>query len=432
MTIAKAAEMGSTGGVTSDSTSWPRRAWAWIIGNSLLLLVGAVAAMVWANVAHGSYEAVKHWPLLTHPYFGVAADGEAAGGGKIIDLHYLVNDIFMALFFALAGREVWRALLPGGALSRARQAATPMLCAAGGMIFPAGLYLAGAAVSGRWDDLARGWAVPTATDIAFSYFVARLIFGAGHPAVAFLLLLAIVDDALGLLILAVFYPQEAVQPAWLLLSVAAMGVCVLLYSVRRRHFLWYLLLAGPISWAGFAMAGLHPALGLLPIVPMLPHAHLHSWRAGWNFVMPGDAEQFEAWMKTPVEVILCFFGLLNAGVMLSGPAGQDVTAMVLVLGGLMVGKPLGIFLTALLATKLGLGLAEGLRRRDLLAVGCVAGIGFTVAIFVATVAFPGQTDANQALQAAAKLGALVSFASALIAWPVARLVGVKRRGESTG
>jgi len=397
-----------------------------VLDNSLLLLAGAVAAMVWANASPASYAAVLHAPLLANPYFGVPADG-VAGGGKIIDLHYLVNDILMALFFALAGREVWHALLPGGPLSRARQAATPMLCAVGGMMGPVVLYLAGAAAFGRWDDLARGWAVPTATDIAFSYFVARLIFGKGHPAVAFLLLLAIVDDALGLMILAIFYPQGEVQPAWLLLCVVAVGVCVLLYTLRRRHFLWFLLLAGPLSWAGFAWAGLHPALGLLPIVPMLPHAHLHTWRAGWNFVTPRDAEKFEARMKPPVEIILCLFGLLNAGVLLAAPAGHDLTAAGLVLGGLVVGKPLGIFLTALLATRLGLSLATGLRRRDLLVVGCVAGIGFTVAIFVATVAFPYTTDASKTLQSAAKLGALASFASALVAWLVARLVGVKRR-----
>jgi len=276
---------------------------------------------------------------------------------------------------------------------------------------------------------ASGWAVPTATDIAFSYFVARLIFGKGHPAVAFLLLLAIVDDALGLLILAIFYPQGDVQPAWLLLSVAAIGVCVLLYFARRRHFLWYLLLAGPLSWAGFAFAGLHPALGLLPIVPMLPHAHLRSWHAKWDFLTPGDATRFERRMKTPVEIILCLFGLLNAGVLLTIPSSQEATVMLLVFGGLVVGKPLGIFLTALLAIWLGLGLSAGLRRRDLLVVGVVAGIGFTVAIFVATVAFPGQSPDSKALQSAAKLGALASFASALLAWPIARWVGVRRQQD---
>jgi len=401
-------------------------AWRFVLDNSLLLLAGAVAAMVWVNLSPHSYAALLHVPMLANPVFGETANG----GGRLITPHYLVNDVLMALFFAMAGREVWHALLPGGALSRFRQAATPMLCAAGGMIVPAGLYLAGAAVSGRWEELARGWAVPTATDIAFSYFVARLIFGARHPAVAFLLLLAIVDDALGLLILAVFYPQGDVQPVWLLLSVVAVGVCVLLYGARRRHFLWYLLLAGPLSWAGFALAGLHPALGLLPIVPMLPHAHVRSWRTGWDFLSPGDTVRFEKWMKIPVEIILGLFGLFNAGVLLAAPSAQETVTILLVFGGLVVGKPLGIFLTAMAVTWLGLSLSDGLRRRDLLVVGCVAGIGFTVAIFVATVAFPSLTPEGKALQSAAKLGALASFASALLAWSVARLVGVKRCGDA--
>ena len=137
---------------------------------------------------------------------------------------FLVNDILMALFFALAAKEVWEAMLPGGALSNPRRAATPLLATVGGLIGPALLYILGAVLVGQsgWfgqeGDLARGWAVPCATDIAFSYLVARAIFGVGHPAIAFLLLLAIADDAAGLAILAIAYPQAPLQPAWLLLT----------------------------------------------------------------------------------------------------------------------------------------------------------------------------------------------------------------------
>ena len=395
-----------------------RRIINFIFDNSVLLIAGAVAALVWDNVDPASYKHAMHLPLLLTSHIGA----QAAAGGRVIDLHFLVSDILMALFFAMAGREVWDAMLPGGALNSPRKAATPILCAAGGMIMPATLFIIGAACFGRLEELYKGWAVPTATDIAFSYMIARIVFGGGHPAVKFLLLLAIVDDALGLIILAVFYPQGTLALAWLLLSVGAMALCVVLWMFRIRNFVWYLLGPGVLSWLGFALSGLHPALGLLPIVPMLPNARRQRIHPGWNFVSPADSEQFEQQLKRPVEVILGLFGLFNAGVILAIPSSQDATVAVLVLGGLMVGKPLGIFLTALVGTKLlRLELGTGLTYRDLIVAGCVAGIGFTVALFVATVAFKAGS-----VQDAAKLGALLSFLAAPVGVVMGRLMGVKK------
>ena len=109
--------------------------------------------------------------------------------------------------------------------------AGPLIATAGGMVGPAAVYLLGAALIGQFAALAHGWAIPTATDIAFSYLVGRLVFGAGHPAVTFLLLLAIADDAGGLVILAVFYPQGDLAPAWLLLS---FGAALAVYLLANR------------------------------------------------------------------------------------------------------------------------------------------------------------------------------------------------------
>jgi hypothetical protein len=152
-----------------------------ILENSILLISGTIIALVWANLNYPVYEHFAH------------------------TIHFAVNDVGMVFFFALATKEVVEAMLPGGPLASPRQAAVPIFAAVGGMVVPAGLFLALA--SSFEPEVMRGWAVPCATDIAFSYLVARMIFRPGHPAIPFLLLLAIADDALGLIVLAVFYPS---------------------------------------------------------------------------------------------------------------------------------------------------------------------------------------------------------------------------------
>ena len=392
-----------------------------LLENSLFLIFGALGGLIWANVGIDSYHHFLHTEILVNDIVGYPHDGH-----RVINLHYLINDILMALFFAIAGKEVWEATLPGGPLSNPRKAATPLIATFGGMAGPALLYVGGAAALGQLSELGNGWAIPCATDIAFSYMVARIVFGAGHPAIPFLLLLAIADDALGLVILAVFYPpQEEVNALWMLLPVAAIGVGLLMRRMRVHSFWPYLIIAGTISWFGFAMAGLHPALGLLPIIPTLPHAHVDSGLFDWKELDRHDTlNEFEHWWKNPVELILGMFGLLNAGVVLSSVGN----ATYLVLLGLIIGKPLGIFLFGILAAKgLKFGLPEGMNTKDLVVLGCAAGIGFTVALFVATVAFQPGT-----VQDAAKMGALGSFAAAIVTIIVGKMIGVQRvTGPST-
>jgi Na+:H+ antiporter, NhaA family len=385
-----------------------------LLENSLFLILGAVAGLVWANFDHAGYESLLHFPVLENPWIGIAHEGH-----RLITVHFLINDMLMALFFAIAGKEVWEALLPGGPLSNPKKAATPLIATLGGVALPALVYLLGAALLGDMGTLARGWAVPCATDIAFSYMVARLIFGAGHAAIPFLLLLAIADDAIGLLIIAVFYPQGDVQPLYLLLSVVGVGLCFLMRRLRWHSFWPYLLIGGSISWLGFALSGLHPALGLLPVIPALPHAHVDRGLFDWSQIEADDTlSSFEQWWKNPVELILGAFGLLNAGVVV----GSVGPATFLVLGGLLIGKPLGIWSFGLLAAKgLRFGMPSGLRTRDLSVIGFAAAIGFTVALFVATVAFP-----PGAAQDAAKMGALGSFVAAGLTWIVARVIGITK------
>jgi Na+:H+ antiporter, NhaA family len=148
-----------------------------IIEHSLVLPIGAAAALVWANTKPGSYRAFAH------------------------ALEFAVNDVGMVFFFALATKEIVEATAPGGALHTWRRAALPAVAAIGGMIAPALIYTV--FVNAAHPPLLRGWAIPCATDIAFSYLVAKAVFRR-HPAIPFLLLLAIADDAFGLVILALF------------------------------------------------------------------------------------------------------------------------------------------------------------------------------------------------------------------------------------
>ena len=234
--------------------------------------------------------------------------------------------------------------------------------------------------------MGRGWAVPCATDIAFSYLVARLIFGNGHPAIAFLLLLAIADDAAGLVILAIAYPQNPLEPMWFLLTLAAMATALSFRKLRLQSFWWYLLIPGVMSWFSFYFAGIHAALGLVPIIPCLPHAHTDLGIFAREELHRSDTlNEFEHWWKHPVEIILGLFGFCNAGVAF----GNVGSATVLVLVGLIVGKPLGITLFTWIAEKVfRLEVPAGMSYRHVVTLGAVAGIGFTVALFVSEAAFP--------------------------------------------
>ena len=428
------------------------RVWNFVTNYSLLLILGAVIALVWANTDPHSYHFVVDYPILFNDWVGVDAEywlksygkyyqiTDITGSEKVLSFHYLVNDILMAFFFAIAAKEVWEAVILKNGSLRGKKAATPLFATAGGMIGPIAVYLGLAAFLGSdtYDAVANGWAIPTATDIAFSYLVGRMVFGAGHPAVRFLLLLAIADDAAGLLILAVFYPSGELAPAWLLLSLfSAISVYVAFNWlpramdkgdqlrrrstwVRERLSFWPYLIAACLSWYGFQESGLHPALGLLPIVPTLPHAD----RA---FGIFAEAEQYltdllnhcQHLLKHPVEVILFFFGLLNAGVEFSAIAAPTW----LVLAGLIVGKPAGVLLFGwFAASPMGLGLPQGMRTVDLIVIGCVAAIGFTVSLFIASVAFdPGP------VQDAAKMGALLSFFAAVLSVVAGKLAKVEKQ-----
>jgi NhaA family Na+:H+ antiporter len=368
--------------------------WGFILDNYLLLVIGTAVALLWANIDYASYERLAH------------------------ALHFPVNEVLMVFFFALATKEIVEATLPGGALSTGREAAVPVLAAAGGMAVPAGLYALQAILTGH-PELQRGWAIPCATDIAFSYMAARIIFPKGHPAIPFLLLLAIADDAIGLVLLAVFYPTGAILPEKLLGLIPAIFIAYLLRRRGVKNFWPYVIIAGGLAWTALFRGGIHPALALVPIVPFMPHAKRDPelFPAAEQH-LPDTINRFQNWWHVPVQMILLLFGLTNAGVQFSSVGAGSW----LVLSSLIVGKPVGIVLLTVLGLALGLRAPGGLGLRDTTLLGIMAGIGFTVALFFATAAFPPGPLLDQV-----KMGALFSF----VAFPLALIANlVGRRGAA--
>jgi NhaA family Na+:H+ antiporter len=369
---------------------------------SVPLICGVLLAFIWANLNPAEYMRV-----VSAPFVGS------------FSLHFISNDFFMVFFFGIAAVEITQSFLPGGSLNPISRAINPLMATLGGVIGPVIVYLALNDLFGS-PELSKGWGIPTATDIALAWLVARFIFGSSHPAVAYLLLLAVADDAIGLGIIAVFYPDplHPVAPVWFCLTCLGM---VTAYGLRRASVMsyWpYLIVGGGLSWAGLFKSHLHPALALVFIIPFLPStARVTRGMFEENIADCSPLSSFEHEWKIVVDFGLLLFGFTNAGVQFSSLG----TATWLVVSALTAGKLLGIFGMGYAASFIGIHLPQGMRRGDLLIVGIIAGIGFTVALFVAGEAFP-----EGPIRSAAKMGAILSCIAALIAVFVAGAVGVKK------
>ena len=389
--------------------------------SGIILAVCTVVALVLANSRFA--DAFHHF-WETHAVLGV-------GEFKLNEsLHFWVNDALMTLFFFVVGLEIKRELV-AGELSSPRKAALPAAAALGGMVVPAGVYLllnpGGAAT--------RGWGVPMATDIAFVVGVMAL-FGKRVPfgLKIFLLALAIVDDIGAILVIAIAYTGS---PDWNALGMAAGGLasCYVLNRLGVRAIAVYLVV-GVGVWFATLKSGVHPTISGVLLGLLTPSA---AWvgRATLRDVLdaaretesdPGftDMARLEFAVReavSPLErlestlhpwvgfLIMPLFALANAGVVVQLRSLTDSVAVAVGVG-LIVGKPVGIVLFSFAAVKLRLAeLPTGVTWRLLVAGGCLGGIGFTMALFVAQLAFPG----NPALLDAAKVGILAgSVVSAVV------------------
>ena len=398
---------------------------------SIPLVVGIVAGLAVANIDSSFYE-----DLVDYHIFGSGAELF----GHSINVEFLINQVFMVFFFGMAAKEITESVLPGGALNPVQKAINPIMGTFGGLLGPAGLYLLLTLVffggSDEFSEVANGWAIPTATDIALAWLVARLVFGNGHPAVNFLLLLAVADDAIGLGIIAVFYPDpyHPVEPAWLLLTAGGMLAAFTMRRSKVNRWLPYVAIAGAISWVGMLKAAIEPALALVIIVPFLPAGQRHlsgsvgvdlpatgvgHTQATHQAPRPGPLEQFEHRLKLFVDMGLFFFAFANAGVAFSSI--NEVTWIVLL--SLIVGKCVGISVFSLVADMAGFSLPEGMRAKHLAVAALIAGLGLTVALFVASKAFPAPP-----FEEPAKMGAVFSIFVAALALIAGRVLKVKDRG----
>ena len=417
-----------------------RRYIAFLQEYSIPLILGVIVALAWANIDFSSYYKIVEFDFGLNDFYIF---------GKHITVHFLINEIFMVFFFGIAAKEITESILPGGALNPLPKAINPIMGTLGGVFGPVGLFVLLAFIFyGGSEDLGRmmfpvegvlgGWAIPTATDIALAWLVARVIFGARHAAVNFLLLLAVADDAIGLVIIAVFY-SDNVQPLWLLLTLGGM---VAAYAFRRIGVTWwpvYILIAGGMSWVGLVKTGVEPALALVFIVPFLPAVHAparedheaiehgehselaaHGHGADGHGHAMGTLEKFEHHLKLPVDFGLFFFAWANAGVAFGNI--NQVTLMILL--SLIVGKTVGVSLFSFIVSKFGFPLPEGMGVRHLMVAGMIAGLGLTVALFVANKAYYGTDFLDPG-----KMGAVFSVVVGVLSFVFARAIGIRRQQD---
>jgi Na+:H+ antiporter, NhaA family len=373
----------------------------------ILLLAAAVIAMIWANAHPPSYQGVFGYPLMLG----------AGAASAHFTVQQLIDDGLMTLFFAVVGMEIKRELVVGE-LNSIGKASLPAVAALGGALVPVGLFtLWNAGGPGQ-----HGWAIPMATDIAFCIGVLTLLKDrVPHALIVFVTALAIFDDIGGILVIALFY-GHGLHPAWLLLSGA---LTLLLFIAQRAHVvngLAYALIGAGL-WYALHHAGIHATIAgvvvglMIPVKPsrasdevlreLAAHAAALQLRpsddAGRRAELLAIEERIEH-LEAPVERfihllhplvafgIMPAFALANAGVSLQG-AGLSSLASPIALGastGLFFGKQAGIFAFTSVAIRLGLApMPGGASAVKLFGVSMVAGIGFTVALFLAALAFPG-------------------------------------------
>lgn len=408
--------------------------------SGILLLLSAAVALALAN---------SPWSSAYHHFWQTPIGVSVGGVALQRSLEWLVNDGLMVIFFFVVGLEIRREI-DHGELSQWRRAILPVAAALGGVLLPALLYLA---VAGAPATRA-GWGVPMATDIAFAVGILALL-GRRVPAAlrVLLLALAVIDDLAAIVVIAVFY-SPGIEVYGLFVAWAGLTGVAAMQRFGVRAKLAYVAPA-LVVWAGVYAAGIHPTIAGVLVGLMTP---VRAW-IGPEGLLSGVRRELETLTPTALQalsphelhhalrhydhlrreamspaeslietlhpwvayVIMPLFALANAGVSLGGQPLDAAMATVIgaVTLGLVVGKPVGIALAVAAMVKLGVGaLPAGLTARHIAVLGVVAGVGFTMALFVAQLAF-----GDPALLGAAKLGVLVaSGVAAILALLVGRVV----------
>ncbi|WP_411087473.1 Na+/H+ antiporter NhaA [Streptomyces sp. 061-3] len=355
----------------------------------VILLVAAVAALTWANTLGSSYRAVSDFHLGPHSL------------GLDLSVQHWAADALLAIFFFVAGVELKRELVAGD-LRDPKAAVLPVIAALCGMAAPAIVYTLVTVVGGGSTD---GWAVPTATDIAFALAVLAVI-GTSLPSAlrAFLLTLAVVDDLFAILIIAVFFTEDI---DFMALIGAVVGLAVFYLLLRKNVRGWYVYVPlALVIWGLMYNSGIHATIAGVAMGLML-----RCTRREGEQHSPGEhIEHLIRPLSAGLAVPL--FALFSAGVSLSGHSLAGVFTRPETLGvvlGLVAGKTIGIFGGTWLAARFTKAeLNKDLAWADVFAVAALAGIGFTVSLLIGELAFEGNAILTNEIKAAVLMGSLIA------------------------
>ena len=380
--------------------------------SGILILLASLLGLIVANSP------------LSENYFTVLEwDFNISIGVSLLNLTILktINYVLMTLFFFVVGLEIKRELTSGH-LSSFKNAVTPFIAAIGGMALPAGIYLI---IAGDVD--ANGWGVPVATDIALAVGLLALV---GTSAVAslrsFLLALAVIDDIGAILIIALVY-SAGVSTSWSFLAAITAAVIYLLNKFGVKSTYVYILF-GIALWYCMYKSGVHPTLAGVILGLMTPNilkenSKLHDSEDNQVSVIEWLEERIHPWSSF---IIVPLFAFANTGVVITGDSINDAINSPIAWGifaGLVIGKPIGVLASVFIARKINLGqYPQGAKNVDILATGSAAGIGFTVAIFIANLAFSDPATQDLAIFAVI----IASLVSAVLSVLLFKLVSKKR------
>ncbi len=400
----------------------------------IILFLFALIALFWANIDHDSYHHFWHHTVLD--FHGVS------GNVHEISFHHIINEFLMAIFFFFTGLEIKREVLYGD-LSSMDKAVLPLAGALGGMIFPALIFF----TINLGEDTANGWGIPMATDIAFSLAILALL-GSRVPIAlkVFLTALAIGDDLGAIIVIAAFYTPEI---EFIDLIIAAIGLGVL-FAMNRfgvRNKIWYYFIGIIVVWLAFLSSGIHSTIagvlvaftipsrqsikhdeyvdkaqGLLDDIKKHPKKDEDIMSETIIFklknlsILTENASnplQLEEKALHPIVsfMILPLFAIANAGVTIHGDMGTVIMSDVSmgVLAGLILGKPIGIFLFTKLFTMIGIGsLHKDIKWSYIIGIGFLAGMGFTMSLFVTDLAFKGLPEYIENAKLAIILASFIS------------------------